>query len=486
MFEKITPEQAGVPSANVAALLRVLKESGCATHDLLLMKGEKVFAEYYWAPFHKDFLHRQYSQTKSFVGVAIGLLIEDGRLALDDRVADYFPERIERELPSNLAALTVRQMLTMCTTGQPPAWFTAADEDRTHLYFNETAGRIKGGLRWEYDSPGSQVLCTLVEKLAGQSLLDFLRERLFNEMGVFGTARLLKCKNNDGWGDSALLCTARDMAAFGLLVMRYGNWQGKQLMSEAYLREATSPLVDNDVFGFGSYLRQGYGYQIWCTRDGFAFNGMGDQVTICIPKKDLVCVINSDNQGHPASRGVWVAALYDRIIDSMADAPLPPAEPFEPGELTLAACQGRSFSPLMAQIDGKTYVCQENKAGIEKFSLHFTDEGGEWHYTNAQGDKVLPFCWNANYFGKFPQDGYSTEHGGLRNTEGYRYNCATSAAWRNDRQMALRCQLIDEYFGNLLVRFGFDGEDAQLTLSKTAEDFLNEYTGAITAKMLPQ
>lgn len=483
MFERITPEQAGVSSADVAGLIKVLEDNGCVTHDLLLMKGYKLFAEYYWKPFHKDFLHRQYSQTKSFVGIAIGLLVDDGKLSLNDTIVSHFPEKIEREIPENLAMQTVRDMLLMSTCkSQGIRWFKESDEDRTHLYLNTVDADHKPGLRWMYDSMGSQVLCSLVEKLAGMPMLDFLKQRIFNQMGTFQTARMLKCKNDDSWGDSAMLCTARDMASFGRFVMNYGKWNGKQLLSESYVREATSALVNNDEFGFDSFFRQGYGYQIWRTRDGFAFVGMGDQLTYCIPGKDLIFVINSDNQGHPGSRAVITAAFYDKIVDRMADHPLPEAEPVKVGELELAAQKGLAYSPMMEKINGRLYVCQENPAGITKFSFTFNKDGGEWHYTNAQGDKVLPFYWNRNHFGKFPQDGYSTEHGGLRNTEGYRYDCATSAAWCNEWQMMLRCQLIDQYFGNLSIRFAFEGDDADVAFVKSAEDFLKEYVGRINAK----
>lgn len=483
MFEAITPEQAGLPSQNIADFIAVLENNGCVTHDILFLRGDKIFAEYYWEPFHKDFLHRQYSQTKSFVGVAIGLLVEDGKLGLDDPVVSYFPEKLDGPVPENLAKQTVRHMLTMCTCGGPAtAWFGAEDRDRTHQYLNEAAANHKPGLRWAYDSAGSQVLCSLVEKLAGMPLLDFMKERLFNEMGAFQTARMLKCKNDDSWGDSAMLCTARDMAAFGRLVMNYGLWNGERLMDEGYLREATSAVVPNDIYGFGSYFTQGYGYQIWRTHGGFAFVGMGDQLTVCIPDKDLICVINSDNQGHPASRGILMAALFDKIIKPMAEKPLQPAAPVEIGQLRLPCERGSASAPIMEQLNGKTFVCKENKAGITKFSFSFDERGGVWKYTNAQGDKELPFYWNENRFGKFPQDGYSTEHGGLPNTEGYRYNCATSAAWHEPNRLTLRCQIIDDYFGNLSVRFGFDGDYADVCFTKTAEAFLTEYTGAFTAQ----
>ena len=94
MFEKITPEQAGVSSAKIERMINFLERNGYVFHSLLLMKGDKLFGEYYWKPFDKDFCHRMYSQTKSYVGIAIGLLVDDGKLDLDAKIASFFPEKI--------------------------------------------------------------------------------------------------------------------------------------------------------------------------------------------------------------------------------------------------------------------------------------------------------------------------------------------------------------------------------------------------------
>ena len=109
MFEKITPEQAGISSANVADYISVLERRGLATHSVLMMKGTDIFAEYYWAPFHRDFCHRMYSETKSYVAIAIGLLEEDGLVDLDKPIADYFADT-----PNISARKRVSASLTAC------------------------------------------------------------------------------------------------------------------------------------------------------------------------------------------------------------------------------------------------------------------------------------------------------------------------------------------------------------------------------------
>ena len=490
MFEKITPEEAGVPSKAVESYIRTLEKRGVVTHSLLLVKGNSIFAEYYWKPFHKDFCHRMYSQTKSFVGIAIGLLEEDGLLSLDDPVAKFFPDKIERELPANLANQTVRDMLTMQTCGKPPSWFTHPDPDRTRLYFEENVATIPSGMRFFYDSPGSQVLCALVERLAGKSLFDFLNERIFRHLGAFRTATILKTKNEDSFGDSALLATPRDMASFARFVMNYGTWNEKRLMNEAYLKTATSRVVDNNGEGFDSVFSHGYGYQIWRTeQNSFAFNGMGCQFTVCVPDRDLILVYNGDNQGYKPAASWIIGGFFDHIVDHASPTPLEENRvAFECLErfgqnLSLYAIQGEKTTSFAEQISGREYVCEENVSGICKFSLHFHENFGEFRYTNEQGDKVLRFGLCRNEFSKFPQFGYSNEHAGLPTTDGFLYDCAASAAWREEKKLLLKVQIIDRYFGNFLAVFSFKDKIATVTIQKHAEAFLKEYQGEIIAKI---
>lgn len=493
MFEKITPEQAGISSSNVADFISLLERRGLATHSVLMMKGDKIFAEYYWTPFHKDFCHRMYSQTKSYVGVAIGLLEEDGLIDLDRPMVSYFPEKIDGELHPFRAKQTIREMLTMQTPASCPTWFTDPDPDRTHLYINQpNTGLLQPcNTTWRYDSPGSQVLASLVEKISGKSLFDFLNDRIFKELGTFKTATVLKTKNDDSWGDSALVCTSRDMASFGRFVLNYGTWNGKRLMNEAYLRAATSPLVSNDESAWPNYFnRYGYGYQIWCTEQGgFAFVGMGDQITIMHPATDTVFVITSDNQGYGTARNIIAHGYFDNIITPMQNkslAPDPEAEKVladTTADLKLKYAKGLAHHENAEKYNGKTVKCvTSGQTGFSKFTLFFNGDCGELHYTNEQGDKVLPFGICHNVFCKFPELGYSNEHGGTRTTDGFMYDAAVSAAWRHDGKLIINCQIIDRYFGNFSAVVSFNGEYVAMSLEKTAEDFLGKYQGKLFGK----
>jgi len=490
MFEKITPEQAGISSDNVAKIISIMERRGAATHGLLMMRNGKIFAEEYWKPFDKDFCHRMYSQTKSFVGVAVGLLEEEGKLSINDRIIDYFPEKLPEHIKKYQEDLTIKEMLTMCTAGGlKRSWFTAGDPDRTHFYFNDEGPTRPSGTYFDYDSTGSQVLCSLVEKISGKKLLDYMKEKLFDRMGTFKTATMLEAPNGDSWGDSAMLCTLRDMASFGHLVMNYGLWEGKRLMNEKYLRDATSKVVDNREDAHYGVYYQGYGYQIWCTeRNGFAFVGMGHQMTYCFPEKDLVITYMSDNQGNPHIREIVAGAIIDLIVDEMKDSPLPENKAARKRyakitkDLKLRAVKGSTDSPFREELNGTKYFCEDNPMGIKEFTFKFNDaKTGEFCYVNDQGEKVIPFGVNHNVFGKFPQLGYSNERGTIPTTNGFMYDDAVSLAWTEDKKLLLYVQIIDRYFGNMTAVFAFKGDSVAARFTKNAEHFLDEYKGTLIA-----
>lgn len=494
MFEKITPEAAGISSANVEKLVRKLNQRGLAIHSLLMMKGDKLFAEYYWAPFHKDRTHRCYSQTKSYTSIAIGLLEEEGKLCLDDPISKYFPEKFEGELEPHLAKQTIRQMLTMTTVGENAIWFDTDYTDRTEMYFNlDRQKELRpAGTIWEYDSAGSQVMASLVDKLAGMPLFDYLNEKIFKHLGTFKNAYMLKTRNGDSWGDSAMVCTPRDTVSFARFVLNYGWWNGKRLMNEKYLKLATSAVVDNTEFGYPVWMN-GYGYQIWHTEmDGFAFYGMGSQYCISIPSLDLIFALNADTQGYTHANDVILGYFFDLIAECMRKGKLPedPAAYRSlceaTSDLKLYAIKGAEDSPFRKELNGKKYACSENPMGWKTFSLEFSEDGksGTLYYENEQGEKEMPFGINENVFGYFPELGYSDMNGGIITTNGYKYRSATSAAWREEQKLIINVQIIDKYFGNGIIVLAFRDDEATVFMKKKAEDFMQKYEGIAVAKAL--
>ena len=114
--------------------------------------------------------------------------------------------------------------------------------------------------------------------------MDYLKPRLFEPLGMSQNTWCVERPEGGAWGGSGIFLSAHDLARFGLFLLAKGNWQGKQLLSSAYITEACSPLIDNKVWSSKSEMQFGYGYQIWRTRyNGFCAYGMGSQLVVCLP-----------------------------------------------------------------------------------------------------------------------------------------------------------------------------------------------------------
>ena len=396
MFQTVSPEEVGVSSGSLRSYLRFLKRGGVNMHSLLLMRGDQIFGEYYWSPFTKDFCHRMYSQTKSYVAIAIGLLEEEGKLRLTDRILDYFPEKLTGEAAEFLQEQTIEDMLTMRTGIAPSGWwFSDPDPDKTRVYLRQPSGVYPAGSLFAYDSPGSSVLTELVDKLAGKPMMEYMKEKLFDQMEAFQSAGMVLTPNGVSWGASGLLCTTRDMAAMGRLLMNGGKWKGKQLISESYVRKATSRVVDNSRPSSSSQaFSYGYGYQIWKTeQDGFAFVGLGGQLMVALPKRDLLMVCTGDNQGFASAYDLIVNGFFHLVADEMEDGPVAvnkaevEALAAATADLRIACQENLCRENVAAHIHGKRYLCRENPMGIREFTFWFTEAGGELRYVNAQGEK---------------------------------------------------------------------------------------------------
>lgn len=484
MFEKITPEQAGISSENIKKYIEILEENRFSTHNLIIARGNNICFEKYWEPFHEDYLHRMYSITKSFVSLAVGFLEQDGFISLDDKIAKYFPEEMKAQKDENFKNQTIRDMLKMSTAKPGKDWFPAKPADRVKFYFeNDRVETRPSGTIFQYDSTGSFVLGAMVERITGLTFLDYLRKKCLDEIGFSKEAYCLKCPGGHSWGDSALICTPRDLLKVARFVLNGGNWNGKQLLNREYAKSATSKQIDSNNLGLNDYATRGYGYLFRLSyQNSFLFNGMGCQIAVCVPDKDLILIYNGDNQGKDFAHKVIIDSFFKLIVDKAADAPLEEDVNSQKklcgftNNLKLAAAIGEKNSEWMEKVNGVTYTLSENPMGITKFTLEFGEDEGVFHYVNDQGEKSIVFGMCENKFGEFPQEGYSDEIGTVF-APGNFYKCAASAAWVMPNQLFIKVQIIDKYFGNLNIMIGFTDGKAGLFINKAAEDFLDEYEG---------
>ena len=143
MFEKVRPEEVGVSSKQVEKYVRLMERHRFPVHSIVMLRHGKVFYENYWEPFDENYLHRMYSVTKSYVGIAIGFLVQDGLVDLDAPAASYLDEEIIKNAGGYVKDQTIRNMLMMCTGGTclVSHFFAEKPEDRLKHYFDGTGIR---------------------------------------------------------------------------------------------------------------------------------------------------------------------------------------------------------------------------------------------------------------------------------------------------------------------------------------------------------
>ena len=327
-----------------------------------------------------------------------------------------------------------------------------------------------------------------MERVSGKTLLAYCREKFFDAIGVSETAEFLTCPGGHSWGDSALVCRPEDLWKIARFTMRYGAWDGMQLLNREYVRAATTKQIDTPRES--GIEAQGYGYQIWMGYgDSFFFNGMGCQFALCVPSQDVLLVYNGDNQGNPNAKNVVLDGFFDIVLSEITSDALPESreaaaslDRYARG-LTLFALRGEKTSALKEAIHGREYALSENPMGITRIRFTFSGDGGVFSWTNAQGDKSLPFGLGYNVFAHFPQEGYSDDMGGHRTRDFY-YRCAASAEFPTENSLHLYLQVIDRYFGNAHMVCTFDGDTVRVEMRKTAEDFLNEYQGTAVGTLV--
>lgn len=485
-FKKTTPEEAGISSKTVLSFLKTLDSCGFSTHSILMARGDNLFTEVYYAPFHKDFKHRMYSVSKTFVSMAVGMAIDDGLLSLDDKFMSFFPAFADKA-DDWMKEATIRDLLRMETSIKCGInWFYTGTDDRTEVYFGKGSDKIPGTI-FDYDSPASQMLCAIVENLTGKPFLEYMKEKCLRDIGFSEDAYCLQVPGGHSFGDSGVMCSARDLLHFARLVLNGGTWNGKEYVSGEYVKAATKKQVCNDLYGFTAYDHYGYGYLIWKTpRDGFGFFGMGDQFAICDPTTDFIFVINSDNQGNPTTRPILFHELYKTIVQSLSE---PLEKDDEAYEALKQYCATRKLyalpddgeHALMAKIDGVTYELDENPMGIEWIRFSFKEKKGILSYRNRQGEKKLTFGIGYNEFGKFPEEGYSDLVAG-KPASGHYYDVACSADISEEEKLRIKVQVIDKYFGTACFVFSFKDDRVTVNMIKTAEAFLNEYQGLANGK----
>ncbi|MBO7237621.1 MAG: serine hydrolase [Kiritimatiellae bacterium] len=388
-MEYATPESQGVSSRAVLKWINACEKSFAAwngsgaLHGFVIVRNGKTIAEGSWKPFNTlEETHMLYSHSKSFTSTAIGFLVEEGNLDLDERVMEIFPELTPTNVTDNLKSMRVRDLLTMNVGAK---W-----DHKVHRFddwgrtFMEKELQTKPGCGFKYDSDATYMLAAIVEKRSGEKLMDYLDKRFFKKIGIEKAWSTVSPQDIacGGWG---MNMTTREMARFGLCYAQNGVWGGKNVIHPQWVQLATARHtfsgwrnVGIRALGEGSDWQQGYGFQFWrCHNNGYRADGAAGQLTLVYPDVNLVVSVNAglgDMQKE-------INLVRDYILEELKDGALP-ENPEAYAELKKRLA-GLEIAPVKGDIKGvekflgKEIEAAKNSRGIKIVKLYRKEGTGE-------------------------------------------------------------------------------------------------------------
>lgn len=464
-LERCSLKEAGISASGVQKFLDEIQKEGYHLHSLMITRHKKVAFECSWKPYELDQTHLMHSFTKGLVATAVGILENEGRIALDDTLISYFPEYQPDDQNGRLEKITLRTLLTM-TNGHPnvPDRHGCDDEVRTFLEYpiiNDP------GTVFMYDSMGTNMLAAVVKRVTGYNLFQFLRFRVLEPMGIYG-ADCDSCTSGKDQGGGGSRLKTEDMAKITVLYLNKGRWNGKQLVPEEWVDRMTSVQFEKSIDASNPDWEDwkcGYGFQVWMCRipNTFRFDGMFGQFGIVLNDYDASVVMTcGENYTEAVLRLVWkyLVPAMEGISEDQEQAERKLET--EKEKLHIAwpvkhETDAEKAAVLWDDICGKTIIFPENKASVlaeNRVNNCFTSTWTEMHRTGIQTMRferteeeiVLHYEDNCNH-GTLPVgDGEEPKKGLLRSLWGD-YNVWTAARWLADGSLRVQIRMVNgEYY----------------------------------------
>ena len=369
-----SPEAQGVSSAALLDLVNTLDREIEGLHSVMVVRRGHVIAEGWWAPYAAGHNHVLYSLSKSFTSTAVGLAVAEGRLSIDDEVLKFFPADAPAEPSAHLKAMRVRDLLTMATGHQdePPM---SPDAMSARSFLAHPVPHLPG-THFKYNTAATFMQSAIVQQVTGQTVLDYLRPRLFEPLGI---THPVWDTNFQGvsLGGYGLRVRTEDIARFGQLYLQKGRWNGRQLLPAAWVEAASSRQVSNGS-NPNSDWNQGYGFQFWRSRhNAFRGDGAFGQYCVVMPDQEAVIAITSGVRDMQAVLNV----VWDRFLPACdaerlsADAAAQTRLNERLARLELPPAQGAETSPAAARALNRRFVFPPNDQKLTSITVTSADGG---------------------------------------------------------------------------------------------------------------
>ncbi|MDR1919402.1 MAG: beta-lactamase family protein [Tannerellaceae bacterium] len=475
IFQRSSPEKEGMRTIGILNFLEEVQARGIDMHSLMILRHGKVVTEGWWYPYKPNYRHIMHSVSKTFTSTAIGFAVDEKRLTVDDKVISFFPDDLPAEVSPYLAELTVKHLLTMSVGQDPAPTFLMSDENWVKSFL-ATPIVNQPGTVFLYSSYATYMLSAIVQKVTGQTTFDYLQPRLFEPLNITGIQWEVDAQgvNMGGWG---MRIRTEDMARLGQFYLQQGRWNGRQLLSKAWIKEASSlQIYQRDSLTLEEELHdngvQGYGYQIWrCTGNAYRADGANGQFIIVMPEQDAVVIITENARNTQEvlrlvfehlqpmmTEGEYAVKEDDREELSSKLSALSIPDPFRTDEeLEIPRNTVRS------------YAVEPNDKQIEAASFAF-DEAGDCRLTLtiAGTSYVFPFGADAWRYGETEKTSpYFLS--ARRNPAGLApFAIAGYGSWTTKDELRLRLLYIEDYQEETYIcRFAADR--MEITLSSNLE-----------------
>ncbi len=443
-----SPELQGVLSKGIRQFVAAASTSGLGWHSFMLLRHGHVIAEAWWKPFDSRYTHTLYSLSKSFTSTAIGLLVKEGKLNIEDKVTSFFPDNLPATPDNNLQQMKVKHLLTMNTGHAEDTMpkFRASANEWTKTFLAQPVA-FEPGTHFLYNTGATYMLGAILYKITGKTLEAYLAPRLFHPLEIKGYdwEKSPQGLNTAGYG---LRVKTEDIAKFGQLYLQKGKWNGKEILPESWVNEATSYQTKSQE-GNGDWS-QGYGYQFWRCKPGF-YRGDGAYGQFCIvmPEQDAVLAITSESWDMQKS----MTTVWENLLPAIQGGTLPENKEdltvlsTELKALSLPVVKGNITSASAPKYHDKKFMLESNDFSATGLFFLFSGESCRLTITTPQKNTMLQFGWeswltnedNAVYVFKVPGRIHMPS------------KMAGTATWINENTLQLNARFVDAMHGDTIT-----------------------------------
>jgi CubicO group peptidase (beta-lactamase class C family) len=398
-WQSKTPEELGFDSIKLAKGIQSLQENA-QVDSLLIIHDGYVVLDAHFEPYDGKFPHDLASVTKSVMTTLIAIAAEQGKIDLDQPVVSFFPDRTIANLDERKRQITVRH-LTRMVNGMESGCYEAdeptLDAMRSQVDWVQAALDrpmvADPGKEFCYDSPGMHLLSAILQETTGMTAFEFAQLYLFEPLGIQNAIWESDPQGyTRGWGDLHLL--PEDLAKIGYLWLHRGNWNGKQIVSEAWVLDsvkAHSKFIEPDF---------GYGNGWWISNADYQASGRGGQRMRVVASRNTIVVVTAADDDY-STIDPWLTPMLIVLKDKLPANP----EGLDKLEKTLAEVeQGPAVSKAIptpetaGKVTGKTYLCDTNPVGLETTRIDFDSPGQATLFAKLNGeDMVLTISTDGNY-----------------------------------------------------------------------------------------